>query len=70
MVLYGGFNETHEVAFAKNSTYRVLEGNGVLVKTMSGALVVNWVVTPSRKVLQVGNDFYIYLLGEDGFPNA
>ena len=62
-MLYGGSGETHEVAFTKSESYQMLEGNGVLTKRQNGTLIINWAVTPARKIVRIGRDLYVYLLG-------
>lgn len=62
LILYGGPGETHEVAFtgAKKST--VTEGCGVQSQEKNGSLVLNWAVTPARKVVNIDGNLTVYLL--------
>jgi hypothetical protein len=64
LILYGGPGETHEAAFITTSNGRILEGNGVTIKPTSGSLQLNWAVTSARKVIQIGSNFFVYLLGK------
>ena len=63
LILYGGANETHEAAFTTSSNALFVEGSGVETQSRSGSLILNWAVTPARKVVQIGQDLLVYLLG-------
>lgn len=67
LLLYGGAGETHETAFklstfSSNSSAEVTEGTGVQIQQQSGSLILNWEVTPDRKIVSVGNKLEVYLL--------
>ena len=68
LLVYGGAGETHETAFklstlsATNATATVTEGSGVQTQQRNGALILNWEVTPERKVVSVGEELDVYLL--------
>lgn len=64
LVVYGGFNETHEIAFSGCSKYRILEGAGLIIQEQNGDLLVNWPVTSERKLLQIEDSLFVYILGE------
>ena len=63
LILYGGANETHEAAFITSSSASIVEGAGVETQSSSGSLILNWAVTPARRVVQIGQDLLVYLLG-------
>ena len=63
LILYGGANETHEAAFTTSSNASMVEGSGVETQSSSESLILNWVVTPARKVVLIGQDLLVYLLG-------
>ena len=63
LILYGGANETHEAAFTTSSSASIVEGGEVQTKSSSGSLILNWAVTPARKIVQIGQDLFVYLLG-------
>ena len=63
LILYGGPGETHEAAFVTTSNGRILEGSGVTIKPTSDSLQLNWAVTPNRKVVLIGSNLFVYLLG-------
>ena len=63
LILYGGANETHEAAFTTSSSASTVEGTGVKTQSSSGSLILNWAVTPNRKVVQIGEELLVYLLG-------
>ena len=79
LVIYGALNETHEIAFDAKSA-KIVEGNNVKISstTLEAAdgqvtssqgnnVIVNWAVTPVRKVVQVGKNLFVYLLSESSF---
>ena len=45
------------------SNATLVEGSGVIIKLTSGSLQLNWAVTAERKVVQIGDDLIVYLLG-------
>jgi len=63
LVLYGGLNETHEIAFSNCKHYEVIEGAGLTVQAQNGALLINWAVTPDRKIIEIEKDLFVYILG-------
>ena len=64
-VFYGGLGETHEMAFSGAPNTTVLSGTGVTIKEINGATVLNWETSSSsRKIVKVGSDLYVYLIGE------
>jgi len=63
LILYGRPNETHEAAFLDCNSGKLLEGSGVQFYNQDGYLIVNWDVTPTRKVVQIGGNLFVYLLG-------
>ena len=63
LILYGGANETHEAAFTTSSNTSIVEGVGVETQSGSGSLILNWAVTPARKVVLIGQGLLVYLLG-------
>ena len=63
LVLYGGLNETHEVAFTGAVKSTILEGTRIQSGMKNGSLVLNWVVTAAENVVLVQNDLTVYLLG-------
>ncbi|KAL9619062.1 MAG: hypothetical protein Q9160_006317 [Pyrenula sp. 1 TL-2023] len=67
LVLYGGAGETHETAFklstfSSNVSAEVTEGSGVQTAQQGGAVILNWEVTPERKVVSIGDELEVYLL--------
>jgi len=63
-VLYGGPNEYHELAVEGDQTDSdgLVEGSEVMIKQKAGYTIVNWAVTPERKVVRLQGDLYVYLL--------
>ena len=41
----------------------MVEGSGAEIKVQSGSLIINWLVTPARKIIEVGKGLFVYLLG-------
>lgn len=64
LVIYGGPNETHEVAFTGTTNSTVLKGSGIQTQAKNRSLVLNWTVTAAEKVVSVGSDLIVYLLGQ------
>ena len=46
-----------------SSNASIVEGSGVNMKYQSGNLIINWPVTPTRKVIQFEQGLFVYLLG-------
>lgn len=61
LVVYGGPGEQHELAVITNSTLKQVEGSDIVSKTNNGSVILNWKVSTTRQVAQVG-DLLIYLL--------
>ncbi|RDW74825.1 beta-galactosidase-1 [Coleophoma cylindrospora] len=62
LIVYGGAGETHELAFPITLRTPVLtEGSGVRIRKTNNLWVIQWVVMPTRRVVQVG-DVEVYLL--------
>lgn len=64
LILYGASNETHEAAFIVQGSYKHMEGPEMTSKSKNGITVVNWAVTPNRRIIKIGVDLYVYLLGK------
>ncbi|KAI4124293.1 MAG: hypothetical protein LQ338_004868 [Usnochroma carphineum] len=69
LVLYGGANETHEAAFAGCSTFNLLEGGAVRSKVQDNALIINWDVDETRRVIKVGCNLFVYILDRNDAYN-
>ncbi|KAL8719117.1 MAG: hypothetical protein Q9225_003829 [Loekoesia sp. 1 TL-2023] len=63
LVLYGGANETHEIAFSGCRVFQLLKGSSVRSKVKNGALVLNWDVGSTRRVIKIESSLFVYLLG-------
>jgi hypothetical protein len=62
LILYGGAGETHEFALPDHLTKpTVIEGQGITVQLHGSAWVVQWHVTPARRIVRVA-DLEVYLL--------
>ncbi|GME65761.1 Glycoside hydrolase family 35 [Neofusicoccum parvum] len=62
LVVYGGPDETHELAFSSGKNASLVEGSGVTIAPKAGATVLHWSVTPTRKVVKVGESLFVYIL--------
>ncbi|KAH8886198.1 putative beta-galactosidase A [Thozetella sp. PMI_491] len=66
LILYGGVGETHELAFSSKLGEPVVEGGiegaPVKIETIGSAIVIQWEVTPTRKILHYGDHLDVYLL--------
>ena len=57
LIVYGEAGETHELAFPTSiGNYTTIEGSGVQIKQIRSTLVIQWQVTPARRVLNFGNE--------------
>lgn len=65
LILYGGPGEHHELAVSLKSDVQVVEGSNSEFKSkkVGDVVVVAWDVSPSRRIVQIG-DLKIFLLGE------
>lgn len=62
LILYGGAGETHEFALASHlGKPTVLEGDGIKIQQRGSTWVVQWHVTPARRIIRVV-DLEVYLL--------
>ncbi|ORY56373.1 putative beta-galactosidase [Pseudomassariella vexata] len=62
LLMYGGAGETHELAFSNKLGKPIVEGGSAKIETKGSAVVVQWEVTPTRKVLHYGSNLDVYLL--------
>ncbi|KAI1122846.1 glycoside hydrolase family 35 protein [Nemania abortiva] len=62
LLVYGLEGETHELAFSSKLGKPTVEGGAVKVQTKGPAVVVQWKVTQSKKVLHYGSNLDVYLL--------
>lgn len=64
LVLYGGPGEHHEFAVSGKEPASVVDGSssGVSSKQMGNAIVVGWDVSPTRRIVKIG-DLKVLLLG-------
>ena len=62
LILYGGADEAHEAAFLYSiGTPHITEGSGVTIAKKGMIWILNWQVTPNRRVLEIG-DLTLYIL--------
>lgn len=61
LILYGGPNEMHEIAFGTNSKPEILEGQLAGSKTDGGRTTIRWEVSTTRTILKL-EDLYVYLV--------
>lgn len=64
LILYGDANENHEVAFSGHENFTVVEGTAVRSRVQHDALIINWTVNEARRVIRLGSNFDVYLLGK------
>ena len=62
LIVYGGPNEQHEIAVQASSA-TIVEGCDAIIVQKEGYNIVNWNSNPERKIIKVGSNVYIYLLG-------
>lgn len=63
LVVYGGFNELHELAVVGTTTGSLVEGDGVTIQQSNSSVIAQWETSTDRRIVQVG-DLYIYILGK------
>jgi hypothetical protein len=61
VVVYGGPGELHELSVITTSAAKVIEGTGVMTKSIKGTTVLNWKTSSTRRVVQVGS-LFVYIL--------
>lgn len=64
LVVYGGPNEEHELAFTACGRAQTIEGSGVKVAYKNGATIINYETSATRRIVQLENNLYVYLLGK------
>ncbi|KAI9813151.1 MAG: hypothetical protein M1827_004373 [Pycnora praestabilis] len=62
LILYGGPGEQHEAAFVSTGSASVIEGSGVTTAAINESIILNWQTTSNRKVVQIQNDLFVYIL--------
>ncbi|KAI0552899.1 glycoside hydrolase family 35 protein [Xylaria curta] len=62
LLVYGLEGETHELAFSSKLGSPTVEGGNAKIEKKGSAIVVQWQVTQSKKVLHYGNNLDVYLL--------
>jgi hypothetical protein len=68
LVVYGGPNERHELAFVSNPKATLVEGGNVKVDQVAGSTILNWSTTKNRRIVQVGN-LFIHILDRQSAYN-
>lgn len=64
LVVYGGPGETNELAIAGAQTGKCVEGQGVTTDSKNGVSVIRFKTSSERKVVEVGDDLSVYILGK------
>ncbi len=62
LLVYGLEGETHELAFPSKLGKPTIEGGAAKIQTKGSAVVVQWQVTQTKKVLHYGSNLDVYLL--------
>ncbi|KAI0907498.1 glycoside hydrolase family 35 protein [Ustulina deusta] len=62
LLVYGLEGETHELAFPSKLGKPTVEGGAAKIQTKGSAVVVQWQVTQTKKVLHYGSNLDVYLL--------
>ncbi|KAI1311001.1 glycoside hydrolase family 35 protein [Xylaria venustula] len=62
LLVYGLEGETHELAFPSKLGKPTVEGGAVEIQTKGSAVVVQWQVTQTKKILHYGSNLDVYLL--------
>lgn len=64
LVVYGGLNELHELAFSGSQKASLVEGSGVTIAYKNGNAILNFQTSPERRIVKFGS-LYVYVLGMD-----
>lgn len=68
LVVYGGPNERHELAFVSNPKAILVEGGNVKIDQVGGSTILHWSTTKNRRIVQVGN-LFIHILDRQSAYN-
>lgn len=68
LVVYGGPDERHELAFKGNPKATLVEGGNVDIDRIGGSTVLNWSTTKNRRIVKVGN-LFIHILDRQSAYN-
>ncbi|GKT50768.1 putative beta-galactosidase C [Colletotrichum spaethianum] len=68
LIVYGGPDESHEMAIKTNATSLLAEGTGVDNHHVNGTLVLSWATSTTRRVVQVGQ-LFVYILDRNSAYN-
>jgi len=69
LIVYGGPGEHHEMGFSNSPSTKSIEGSGVQIGNVKGATVINWQTSPTRRVIKVGTNLFVYLLNRNAAYN-
>jgi beta-galactosidase len=71
LVVYGGPEEHHELAISSKSNATIVEGSssGITTKQKGTSVIISWDVSPTRRIVQVG-DLKVILLGKSINPHS
>ncbi|KAK1992270.1 family 35 glycosyl hydrolase [Colletotrichum falcatum] len=68
LVVYGGPDETHEMAIKTDTTAVLVEGASVDHHDVNGTLVLSWATLTTRRVVQAGH-LFVYILDRNSAYN-
>ncbi|KFZ09594.1 hypothetical protein V501_05524 [Pseudogymnoascus sp. VKM F-4519 (FW-2642)] len=68
LVVYGGSGEQHEISIITGDSAKTIEGTGIVTKTAKGTTTINWKVSATRRVVQVGS-LFVYILDRNSAYN-
>lgn len=69
LVVYGGPDEQHELAFTNVPAPKLVEGNGVHFDHSNGSRTLNWKVSSTRRIVNFGNTLTVYILDRNSAYN-
>ena len=64
LVVYGGPNESHELAFTPCGNARLVEGSGVKLANRNGDAIIGFQTSTERRIVELDNNLYVYILGK------
>lgn len=61
LFVYGGPSEQHELAVKTSSLAKIVEGNEITTQSVNGTTILNFKVSSTRRVVQIGS-LFVYIL--------
>ena len=69
LLVYGGPNEHHELAFTACGTANVVEGSNLNIQAKNGNIIIAFDTDSQRRIVQLENGVYVYILDRNSAYN-